>query len=381
MLLPDREALNHLVREGGTVSSILRPMLLWNALWPLMGLRYAGEGECGAQFRGCFCPDFAAAGPVTDLSMETRATSRGGQPALKRLFQRGLRRMHLWLARRDLLPRMALYLHSLDPAEQPVLRAMLQWCRDNRRALVDAEQCLSPDCPGGAVYVSFDDNHRGWHEAIPLFTEFGVRVTFYTNTCVLRGISTEEEIRRYYDLVDHHGRREPLTVEEIAAIHKAGHIVGAHTHSHVAMRKVPWEQAGADLDRNRGILQEITGAKVEHFSYPFGVRRHFFNDKLKEDTRDWYAQDRDGNVWYFGEAVANYKDGKLVNYTGTWEAGVHGAKPGIVMPANPMVGLKYQQEHAKGKAEDMGGFRVSCEAQHHHRALRADALRIKMRRP
>lgn len=82
--------------------------------------------------------------------------------------------------------------------------------------------------------------------------------------------------------------------------------------------------------------------------------RVWLNDKLKEDTRDWYAQDRDGNVWYFGEAVGNYKDGKLVNYAGTWEAGVDGAQPGIIMPASPKVGFTYQQEHAQGKAEDMG---------------------------
>src|SRR5262245_9035685 len=82
--------------------------------------------------------------------------------------------------------------------------------------------------------------------------------------------------------------------------------------------------------------------------------RVWLNDKLKEDTRDWYAQDRDGNVWYFGEAVGNYKGGKLVDYTGSWQAGVDGAKPGIIMPANPKAGLTYQQEHAKGKAEDMG---------------------------
>ena len=82
--------------------------------------------------------------------------------------------------------------------------------------------------------------------------------------------------------------------------------------------------------------------------------RVWVDDKLKEDTQDWYAQDKDGNVWYFGEAVANYKDGKLNNYIGSWEAGVDGAKPGIIMAANPRVGMTYQQEHAKGKAEDMG---------------------------
>ena len=82
--------------------------------------------------------------------------------------------------------------------------------------------------------------------------------------------------------------------------------------------------------------------------------RVWLNDKLKEDTRDWYAQDKDGNVWYFGEAVGNYKDGKLDNYAGSWVAGVDGAKPGIIMPANPRIGLTYRQEYAKGKAEDMG---------------------------
>ena len=170
---------------------------------------------------------------------------------------------------------MGLYLHSLDAGEQPALRAMLQWCRDEGRTFVDAERFLSPDCPDGAVYVSFDDNHRGWHEALPIFAEFGVRVTFYTNTCVLRGSATDSEIRSYYDLVAHHGHREPLSVDEIAAIHRAGHIIGAHTHSHIAMRRVPMEQAREDLEKNRTLLQEITGAPVTHFSYPFGIRRHF----------------------------------------------------------------------------------------------------------
>lgn len=199
----------------------------------------------------------------------------GAKTTIKRLVQRGLRRTHLWLARKDLPPRIALYLHSLDPGEHPALRAMLQWCRDTGRTFVDADQYLSPSCPPSAVYVSFDDNHRGWHEALSLFAEFGVRVTFYTNTCILRGASSDEEIRNYYDLVDHHGHREPLSADEIAAIHKAGHIIGAHTHSHIAMRRVPMDHARADLEKNRTLLEQITGAKIEHFSYPFGVKRHF----------------------------------------------------------------------------------------------------------
>jgi hypothetical protein len=78
------------------------------------------------------------------------------------------------------------------------------------------------------------------------------------------------------------------------------------------------------------------------------------NGVLKEDTRDWYAQDRTGNVWYFGEAVDNYADGKISNHAGSWEAGVDNAKPGIIMMAKPKVGESYRQEYYKGKAEDMG---------------------------
>ncbi len=73
---------------------------------------------------------------------------------------------------------------------------------------------------------------------------------------------------------------------------------------------------------------------------------------LIESTYDFYAQDKDGNVWYFGESVKNYEDGKLVDKEGSWLAGVHGAEPGIVMEAAPQVGDTYNQENAPGVAED-----------------------------
>jgi hypothetical protein len=82
--------------------------------------------------------------------------------------------------------------------------------------------------------------------------------------------------------------------------------------------------------------------------------REWVNDQIVEDTYDWYAQDQAGNVWYFGETVSNYKDGKLSDHSGSWEAGPGGAMPGIIMPAAPKAGQTYRQERAKGIAEDMG---------------------------
>ncbi len=74
-----------------------------------------------------------------------------------------------------------------------------------------------------------------------------------------------------------------------------------------------------------------------------------------EATFDWYAQDKEGNVWYLGEDVDNYKDGVVINHNGSWEAGVDGALPGLIMPADPagQVGAPYRQEYYAGKAEDM----------------------------
>jgi hypothetical protein len=80
--------------------------------------------------------------------------------------------------------------------------------------------------------------------------------------------------------------------------------------------------------------------------------RVWAHGKLTEQTYDWYAQDKKGNVWYFGENSKEYKNGK-VSTGGSWEAGKDGAKPGIIMQADPKAGETYRQEYYKGEAEDM----------------------------
>jgi hypothetical protein len=76
--------------------------------------------------------------------------------------------------------------------------------------------------------------------------------------------------------------------------------------------------------------------------------------ELVEDTYDWYAQDKDGNVWYLGEDTKEYEDGKVKSTEGSWEAGVDGAEPGILLPGEPEVGMRYRQEYYDGEAEDNG---------------------------
>ncbi len=78
----------------------------------------------------------------------------------------------------------------------------------------------------------------------------------------------------------------------------------------------------------------------------------FTDGELTEDTLDWFAQDKDGNVWYFGENTAELEDGLISTIDGTFMAGVDGDKPGIVMKAQPAVGDFYRQEFSLGNAED-----------------------------
>jgi hypothetical protein len=93
-------------------------------------------------------------------------------------------------------------------------------------------------------------------------------------------------------------------------------------------------------------IMGVTTTVVYHLAYEDGV--------LIEETFDWFAQDEDGNVWYFGEDTKELdENGNVISTDGTWRAGVDGAKAGIFMLARPTKGKKYQQEVAPGVAEDM----------------------------
>jgi hypothetical protein len=81
--------------------------------------------------------------------------------------------------------------------------------------------------------------------------------------------------------------------------------------------------------------------------------RLYIEGILREDTQDWYAQDKAGNVWYLGEDTKELDpNGKVISTEGSWQAGVDGAIPGVIMPADPQVGQHFRQEFYKGHAED-----------------------------
>ena len=106
-------------------------------------------------------------------------------------------------------------------------------------------------------------------------------------------------------------------------------------------------------------IEEATITVTDRFKTVDGVRTRVVRDvtrldgELAEKTTDYFAQDSEGNVWYFGEVTADYENGKVVSRSGAFESGKDGAEGGIAMPADPKVSDAFRIEHDPGNAMDM----------------------------
>ena len=107
----------------------------------------------------------------------------------------------------------------------------------------------------------------------------------------------------------------------------------------------PIESNVVTVTHNTRVIDGVTCVEVHDVVYTDGA--------VTEDTLDWFAQDSASNVWYFGESTVEFVDGLPASLEGSWMAGVDGAKPGIVMQGNPMLGQFYRQEFLLGTAEDL----------------------------
>ena len=115
-----------------------------------------------------------------------------------------------------------------------------------------------------------------------------------------------------------------------------------------------------EVDEEGVELQVVVVVTTETKKIANGVTARVVRDtvskdgEIVEDTFDWYAQDKDGNVWYLGEDTAEFENGEISTREGSFEAGVDGAQAGIILPADPEPGMKYRQEYYEGEAEDNG---------------------------
>ncbi|HEU4807223.1 MAG TPA: hypothetical protein VFT01_03105 [Homoserinimonas sp.] len=115
-----------------------------------------------------------------------------------------------------------------------------------------------------------------------------------------------------------------------------------------------------ETDVDGGMLRVVVTVTSQTKEIANGVTARVVRDtvsmagEILEDTFDWYAQDSRGTIWYLGEDTAEFEDGELTSREGSFEAGVDGALPGVIMPGEPVVGVAYRQEYYEGEAEDNG---------------------------
>ena len=119
-----------------------------------------------------------------------------------------------------------------------------------------------------------------------------------------------------------------------------------------------WVYSERDLEGSR---QRVVVTVTEQTKEISGIRARVVHDVVTkdgavvEDTYDWYAQDKDGNLWYLGEDTKEYEDGKVASTAGSWQAGVDGAEPGLILPAKPSVGMTLPAGVLQGRGRGLGG--------------------------
>jgi len=192
---------------------------------------------------------------------------------VKGVLQNSITSFHRAFLSGELPQKIAIYFHSVEPGDFSAFEeAIAYFGEQGYKFCSPIDFCAEPR---KAIFLSFDDNYHSWLPAAGLLEQRGVRATFYVNTCVMAPGSSRAETAAYYDRLRHAGERRPLSVAEIVSLADAGHTIASHTHSHYRLTSLPLSQAKEEIRRGKQELEDMLGLPVRHFSFPYGMRRHF----------------------------------------------------------------------------------------------------------
>ena len=195
---------------------------------------------------------------------------------IKPFMLKAVEKVHLALFQKELPDDLAIYFHELEPWQASRLDEALSFFSDLGYRTVHPYEFIAPRQPGDRrLFVSFDDNFRGWHRALDLFARRDARCTFYVNTGMFRDVADRKAIADYFSRICYRGEDRTLSRVEIREMHAAGHNIGCHTHNHPMLARLPRDRWDGEIATSKQILEDLVGARVRDFSYPFGMRRHF----------------------------------------------------------------------------------------------------------
>ncbi|MEM1269127.1 MAG: polysaccharide deacetylase family protein [Bacteroidota bacterium] len=191
----------------------------------------------------------------------------------KRVVQEGIRAAHV-LVPAALPDKLGIYFHYLPPAHHGAFEALVHALR-NRGYVFGGPDILFDETVERSVFLSIDDNYRATLDALSLFDRLKVPMTVYVNTAYLADTASPSQIETYFQRLAFDGPRYVLASEDLKRLRDAGHEIGAHTHTHRMLSRLSDAEAKDEILISKRLLDRLLDDPVRHFSYPFGMRRHF----------------------------------------------------------------------------------------------------------
>ena len=195
-------------------------------------------------------------------------------------MQRAVSAAHHSLFDRGLPTKVGVYLHCFQQESRHCFRRMVEFFREAGYRVAENPDDFLADPDEKTLWISFDDNAKSWYDALDFFDHLGVKATFYVNTGVFREETSPDTFYRYVDALGDDAPEATLSTAELVEMHQRGHTIGAHTHSHPVLTDLSIEDATHEILMSKEILEAKLGVPIEHFSYPYGMRR-FFSEELR----------------------------------------------------------------------------------------------------
>lgn len=206
-------------------------------------------------------------------------------PAIRTATFKLVRGMHVRLLSKPLPRKLAIYFHELERPQWPAFEECASYFQALGYVSAAPSEFAADASERRLLFVSFDDCFSNWHAALRMLAKLDISATFYANSLPFRDAASTTEIAAYLSRINYKGHDKTLSRSELREISQAGHTIGCHSHSHLPLTQVARVSWPAEIDTSKHIIEDIIGAPVTDFSYPYGMRRFF-----SRDLRDYCVQ-------------------------------------------------------------------------------------------
>lgn len=186
-----------------------------------------------------------------------------------------IRGAHRRLLMKALPAKVAIYFHALEPSESQQLSACIDYFTNLQYRIVPITEFVDEAATGRLLFLSFDDNYKNWHGSLELLDFLNVKATFYVNTLPFMDTCPERERLAYFKRLDYTRSTLSMTRAELCELAQAGQTIGCHSHSHFNLAQLDPARWDSEIRDSKRLLEELVGQPVEHFAYPYGMRRYF----------------------------------------------------------------------------------------------------------